>query len=84
MCACDTFWCTYCLRRLQGVNIDCRTVAFAKVFFQQTGLGEREGIIPSVLTTTASDVTTIVSVNGWRWVGREALGLDYRPIIYVD
>ena len=50
---------------LQAVNIDCRTVAFAAMFFQQMGLGEWEGIIPSGLITTASGVTTIVFVNGW-------------------
>lgn len=66
------------------MNIDCRTVAFAAMFFQHMGLGEWEGIVPSGLTTTASDVTTIVSVNGWRWVAREAGGLVYRPIIHVD
>ena len=68
---------------LQAVTIDCRTVAFAAMFFQQMGLREWEGIIPSGLTITASGVTTIVFVNGWRWVAREASGLVYRLIMYL-
>ena len=37
MCTCDTFLCTYYLRRLQSVNIDCGTVAFAETVLSTNG-----------------------------------------------
>ena len=49
MCTCDTFLCTYYLRRPQSVNIDCGMVAFADMFFQQIGLGNGRGTFPHAL-----------------------------------
>ena len=64
MCACDTFLCTYYLRkRPQGVNIDCGTVRDIK---------EWEGLIPSILKITAPDVPKIVFVNEWKCVSGQA------------